>query len=70
MRRLYSSKKEEGETLAEYYTRTTRIARTIRTKMKLPILSEVIAESMWRAMEWACDTKPNKVINTLKHALK
>ena len=70
MRRLFSSKKEQGETLPEYYTRTARIARTIWTKMKLRILSGVIAESVWRAMEWACDTKPNKVINTLKHALK
>ena len=46
MRRLFRFKKEECETLAEYYTWTARIARKIRTKVKLPILLEVIAKSM------------------------
>ena len=57
MRRLRRFKKEEDETWAEYYTRTARIARKIWTKMNLPILSEMIAESMWRVMGWACDSK-------------
>ena len=38
--------------------------------MKLRFLSEMIAEIMWRAVGWACDPKPNAVINTLKHAFK
>ena len=57
MRRLFRFKKKEDETLAEYCTITARIARTIWTKMKLPILFEVTAESMLRAMGWACDPK-------------
>ena len=35
--------------------------------MKLPILSEMIAESMWRAMGWTCDSRQNAVLTTLKH---
>ena len=38
--------------------------------MKLPFLSEMIAESMWRAMGLACDPKPNAVISTLQHAFE
>ena len=37
--------------------------------MKLPFLSEVIAESLWRAMGWVFDEMPNSVINTLKQVL-
>ena len=33
-------------------------------------MSEVIAESMWRAMGWVCDQRPNADINTLKHVFK
>ena len=29
-----------------------------------------IAESMWRAMVWVCDQRPNTVIDTLKHVFK
>ena len=35
-------------------------------QMGLPFLFESIAESMWRAMGWACDGKSNAVINSLK----
>ena len=34
--------------------------------MKLPFLSEVIAESMWSAMGWVCHQSPNVVINTFE----
>ena len=34
--------------------------------MGLPFLYEVIAESMWRAMGWACDERSNVAINTPK----
>ena len=40
---------------AHCFTRTATVARKIWTKMKLQFLSEVIAESMWRAMGWVCD---------------
>ena len=46
MRRLFRFRKKEDETLAEYNTMTARIARKIWTEIKLPIQSEVIAESM------------------------
>ena len=35
-------------------------------KMKLPFLYEKVAESMWRAMGWACNEKENAVIDSLK----
>ena len=35
----------------------------------LPLLSEVLADSMWRAMGWVCE-RSNAVINTLKHVLR
>ena len=53
---MFRFKKKEYETLAEYCTGTARVARTIWTKMKLPILYEVI-ESTLRAMVWVCDPK-------------
>ena len=33
-------------------------------------LSEVIAESMWRAMGWILDESPNTVINSLKKVFR
>ena len=42
------------------------MARKIWVKMKLLFLYEKIAESMWRAMEWACNEKENLVIDSLK----
>ena len=38
--------------------------------MKLPFLSEVIAESMWRAMGCVCDGRPNAEINNLKQVFR
>ena len=47
-KRLFRFNKKEDETLAEYYTRTARMARTIWTRMKLPFPTEAIAHGMWR----------------------
>ena len=38
-KRMFRFNKKEDETLAECYTRTARIARTIWTHMKLPFLN-------------------------------
>ena len=70
MRRLYRFKKKEDETVIGYCIRTARAARTIWTKMKLPTLSEVIPESMWRAMGWVCNTRPNAVLVSSVHAFE
>ena len=48
--------------------RTARAARIIWKKMKMPFLSEMIAESMWKAMTWACDTRSHAVFQSLRHA--
>ena len=66
VRRVFRFEKED-ETWANY---CARIARKIWTKMKLPFLSEVIAESMRRAMGCVCDERPNAVINTLKQVFR
>ena len=70
MRRLFRSKKKEDENFTGYCQRTARAVRTIWTKMKLPFLSEVIAEGTWRGVGWTCDPKPTAVLTTLKHAFK
>ena len=66
MNRLFRFKREKDETWADYYVRTCRTARQIWVQMGLPSLHEVIAESVWRAMEWVCDERPNAVIHTSK----
>ena len=63
-------KKKEDENFTGYCQRTARAVRTIWTKMKLPFLSEVIAEGTWRGVGWTCDPKPTAVLTTLKHAFK
>ena len=70
MSRLFRFKKEEDGTWAKYCTSAARIVRIIWFNMELPFLSEVIAESMWRAMGWVCDERPNAVINTLKQVFR
>ena len=42
------------------------MARKIWIQMGLPFLYEVIAESMWRAVRWACDERSNAEIDTLE----
>ena len=46
------------------------MARNVWVKLGLPLLYEVIAESMWRSMGWVCDDRPNAVVDTLKHVFK
>ena len=70
MRRLFRFKKKEDENFAGNCQRTARAARTIWTKMKPPFLSEVIAESMWRALGWACHPKPHADLTSLRHAFE
>ena len=70
MRRVFRSKKEDDETWANYCTRAARVATKISTKMKLLFLPGVFAESMWRAMRWVCDERPNAVIDTLKQLFR
>ena len=65
MSRLFRFKRMEDETLAGY---CTRAARTIWTKTNTSFLSETTPESIWRAMGWTCDPKPNAVLTTLRHA--
>ena len=62
--------KEVDETWAYYCTRSARVAKKMWIKMKFQFLSEVIAESMWRAVGWVCDERPNAVINTLKQVFR
>ena len=65
MRRLFRFKEEKDGSWLDGYARTCRIARKICVKMNLPFLTQVIAESTWRAMGWVCDARPNAVITTL-----
>ena len=65
-----SIERKEDEMWAIYGTRAARVAMKIWAKMNLPFLSEVIAESLWRAMGWVCDERPDAVINTSKQVFK
>ena len=62
MSRLYRFKEDKDEKWSDYHTKTQKKGE----KILVPLLSEVIAESMWRAMGWVCYERPNAVINTLK----
>ena len=66
MTKLFRLKRQKEETWVEYQTRTSIMARKIWVQVRLPFLFAKIAESMWRAMEWACDEKVNAVIDSLK----
>ena len=70
MIKLFRLKRQKDETWVEYHTRTCNLARKIWVKMKLPFLYEKVAESMWRAMGWACDKKVNTVTYSLKKVFK
>ena len=61
---------EEEEMWADYCTIAARFARKMWTQMKLPFLSEVIAENMWRAMGWVCDQRQNAVSCSLKQVFR
>ena len=68
--RLFRFKRQEEETWVDYNARTCGTARKIWIRMGLPFLHEVIAGSMWRAMGWVCDERPNAVINTLRNVYR
>ena len=70
MTKLVSLKRQKEETWVDYQTRTSIMTRKIWVQMKLPFLNEKIAESTWRAMEWACNEKENAVIFSLKKVHK
>ena len=54
MRRLFKFRSKEDETLNDM--RTAKAVTTL-WKIKLFFLLEMLAERMWRALRWACDTK-------------
>ena len=66
MLRLFQFKTQKEDTWVDCHARTCKIARNIWIQMGLPFLCEVIAESMWRAVGWACYERSNVVINTLQ----
>ena len=68
MRRWFRFKRKEDETLAGYCSRTARAAKNDLDKDVTPVRSETTAESMWRAMGWACDTRPIAVSKNAKYA--
>ena len=70
MTKLFRLRKREEETWVEYQIRTSSMARKIWVQIKLLFLYEKIADSMWRAMEWACDDKEIAVIFSLKKVFK
>ena len=42
------------------------MGRALRENGKL-MLSEVIAESMWRTLGWVCEKQSNVVLETMQH---
>ena len=64
---VFSASEDKEETWVDYYARTCKTARKTWIQMGLLCLYEVIAGSMWRAMGWVCDERPNAVINTLRN---
>ena len=67
MRQLFWFTRKSEETIAQYCTRTARMARTILEKTKLLCLHAIVAQTMWRAMGWVCGQRPNAVLETLRH---
>ena len=47
--------------------RTARVARSIWQKMKLPCLSEVITNNLWKAVGWTGDRRQNAVLQSLDY---
>ena len=44
--------------------------RHLWIQMGLPFLYEIIADSIWRAIRWVCDQRPNAVIDSLKQVFR
>ena len=70
MMRLFRFKRVKDETWVEFHTRCCKDARRIWTQMGLTFLYEIIAESLWRAMGWVCDQRPNAVVGSLKQVFR
>ena len=70
MMRLFRFSRGKDQTWVEYHTRTCNLDRKRWIQMGLPFLYEIIAESMWRAMGWVCDQRPNAVIDSLKKVFR
>ena len=70
MLRLFRFERQKEETLVDYHARACNTARKTWVQMGVPSLYEVIAGSMWRAVGWVCDERPNAVINTLKRVCR
>ena len=46
------------------------MARKIRVQIGIALfMCEKIVESVWRAMGWVCDRKPNAVINSFRESV-
>ena len=70
MMRLFRFRRGKDETWVEYHTRCCKAARTIWIQMGLLFLYEMMAESMWRAMGWVCDQRPNAVVASLQQVFR
>ena len=66
MLRLFRFKRHEDETWVLCHNGPCEMARKNMTQMGLLFQHEIIAESVWRAMGWACNEKSNTVINSIK----
>ena len=66
LRRPFRMKKED-ETMNGVLYKRGENGKDHLEKMMLPLLSEIIAEIMWRAMGRTCGNKKNAVLKTLGH---
>ena len=66
----YLFKRGKDDTWVEFHARCCTAARKIWIQMGLPLLLEIIAEGMWRAMGWVCDQRPNADIVSLKQVFQ
>ena len=57
MKRLGESEEKSFETMRGHRMKTARAARSIREKMMFLFFSEMLAESMWRAIGWLVTQK-------------
>ena len=62
MRRLFRFNKGVDENFTGYCQRKAKGGQTDSDRDEAAIFSEAITESMWRALGWACDPKPNAVL--------
>ena len=69
MLRLFRFKRHKEETWVDNHKITCNMARKIWMQMGLPFLYDVIAESTWRAMRWACHERSNAAIGSPKTCL-